>query len=115
MILLLSLLLSVQATTVTTTEAKSFIGREATVCGIVKSARWATGSNRKPTFLNLDKPYPQQLFTVVIFEENRSKFTPAPEEQFKEKSICVTGKIEAFRGTPEIVVTDPKQIVRRTQ
>jgi len=103
--------LFLQPAPLTTADAKTHIGEQATVCGLVKSARWASGSNRKPTFLNLDEPYPKQLFTVVIFEENRAKFTPAPEDQFKDKRICVTGKIEAFRGTPEIVVTAPSQIV----
>lgn len=50
------------------------------------------------------------MFTIVIFEENRSKFTPPPDEQFKDKNICVTGKIDQFRGTPQIVVTERKQV-----
>jgi len=37
-----------------------------------------------------------------------------PEDQFKDKRICVTGTIEEFRGTPEIVVTAPAQIVGAT-
>ena len=48
---------------------------------------------------------------MVIFEENRGKFTPAPEARFDKKRICVSGKIEDFRGTPEIVVSAPSQIV----
>ncbi|PYR93582.1 MAG: hypothetical protein DMF84_09275 [Acidobacteria bacterium] len=88
-----ALVLSFQLSNFTATEAKSFIGKEATVCGTVKSARYASNSNRKPTFLNLDKPYPRQLFTVVIFEDDRAKFSPPAEEQFKNKNICVTGKI----------------------
>jgi DNA/RNA endonuclease YhcR with UshA esterase domain len=103
--------LLVQPAQLTTADAKAHIGEQATVCGVVKSARWASSSNRKPTFLNLDEPYPKQAFTVVIFEENRGKFTPAPEDRFKDKRICVSGKIEEFRGTPEIVVTAPAQIV----
>ena len=110
MLALALVLVLVQAPALTTAEAKSHIGQQATVCGTVKTARWASASNRKPTFLNLDEPYPKQLFTVVIFEEHRSKFSPPPEEQFKDKAICVTGKIEDFRGLPEIVVTEPKQI-----
>jgi DNA/RNA endonuclease YhcR with UshA esterase domain len=111
---LLAGMLSLQPPQLTTADAKSHVGEQATVCGSVKSARWASSSNRKPTFLNLDEPYPKQVFTVVIFEENRGKFTPAPEDQFKDKRICVTGKIEEFRGTPEIVVTAPSQIVETT-
>lgn len=104
------LILLLQPAPLTAAEAKSHIGDHATVCGLVKSARWASNSNRRPTFLNLDEAYPKQAFTVVIFEENRGKFAPAPEEQFKNKRICVTGRIEEFRGTPEIVVTAPAQI-----
>jgi len=108
--LLASTLVLLQPAQLTTAEAKAHVGQQATVCGTVKSARWATNSNRKPTFLNLDEAYPKQLFTVVIFEENRGKFTPPPEDQFKDKRICVTGRIEEFRGAPEIVVTAPAQI-----
>lgn len=108
---LLASALLLQPAPLTTADAKGHIGEQATVCGLVKSARWASNSNRKPTFLNLDEAYPRQTFTVVIFEEHRSAFTPPPEDQFKDKRICVTGKIEEFRGTPEIVVTVPSQIV----
>jgi DNA/RNA endonuclease YhcR with UshA esterase domain len=108
---LLAYTLLLQPAPLTAAEAKAHIGEQATVCGLVKTARWASSSNRKPTFLNLDEAYPKQAFTVVIFEENRGKFTPAPEDQFKDKRICVSGKIEDFRGTPEIVVTAPAQIV----
>ena len=108
---LLAYTLFLQPAPLTTAEARAHIGEQATVCGLVRSARWASNSNRRPTFLNLDAAYPKQLFTVVIFEENRGKFTPAPETQFDRKRICVTGKIEDFRGTPEIVVSMPVQIV----
>ena len=110
LIALLASSLLIQTAPLTTADAKAHIGEQATVCGLVKSARWASNSNRKPTFLNLDEAYPKQVFTVVIFEEHRGKFTPAPEDQFKDKRVCVTGKIEDFRGTPEIVVTAPSQI-----
>ena len=108
---LLAYTLFLQPAPLTTAEARAHIGEQATVCGLVRSARWASNSNRRPTFLNLDEAYPKQLFTVVIFEENRGKFTPPPETQFDKKRVCVSGKIEDFRGTPEIVVTAPSQIV----
>ena len=108
--LLLALTLLVQPPTITTAAAKDYIGKEARVCGAVKSARYASNSNRKPTFLNLDKPFPNPIFTAVIFEEHRSKFAQPPEQAFKDKDICVTGKIQEYNGSPEIVVTEPKQI-----
>jgi hypothetical protein len=93
----------------TATEAKEHIGDNATVCGDVVSTRYASSSKGQPTFLNLDKPYPNQIFTVVIWESNRIKFK-TPEEDYKYKKICVTGKITAYDGLPEIIADDPKQI-----
>lgn len=93
----------------TAAEAKRHFGETATVCGEVVSASFAESSQGHPTFLNLDKPYPKQIFTVVIWDENRSKFGK-PEEDYKAKQICVSGKITAYAGLPEIVVSDPKQI-----
>jgi DNA/RNA endonuclease YhcR with UshA esterase domain len=90
-------------------EAKDHFGETATVCGEVVSARYAASSKGEPTFLNLDKPYPSQIFTVVIWGENRSKFGK-PEEDYKGKRICVSGKISAYAGSPEIIATEPKQI-----
>jgi hypothetical protein len=57
-----------------TSEAKEHYGVTATVCGEVVSTRYATSTKGQPTFLNLDKPYPNQVFTIVIWGNNRSKF-----------------------------------------
>ena len=91
------------------TEAKNHIGQQATVCGKVASARYAATSRGKPTFLNLDKPYPSQVFTVLIWGENREKFG-TPEEKYRDKQVCVTGTIAEYRKAPEIVVSDPQSI-----
>jgi DNA/RNA endonuclease YhcR with UshA esterase domain len=114
--LLLGLLLAVILATpaaaqkkLTAAEAKDHVGETATVCGSVVSTRYATGTKGQPTFLNLDKPYPNQVFTVLIWGENRSKFG-APESEYKGKQICVTGKIAVYKGAPEIVVNDPQQM-----
>jgi hypothetical protein len=93
----------------TPAEAKEHFGETATVCGDVVSTRYAATTKGQPTFLNLDKPYPNQIFTIVIWGNNRSKFG-TPEDDYKGKRICVSGKITAYAGLPEIVVDDPKQI-----
>lgn len=59
--------------------------------------------------MNLDKPFPDQVFTVVIWGRNRTKFG-APEKTFSKKEICVTGKIESYRGVPQIEASNPNQI-----
>ncbi len=90
-------------------EAKNHIGEEATVCGNVASTRYASSTRGQPTFLNLEKPYPNQIFTVVIWGRNRAKFGN-PEIEYRAKRICVTGKIEDYRGVPEIEAKAPGQI-----
>lgn len=100
---------SLPQTTLSTSEVASHIGEKVTVCGKVVDARYASSSRGRPTFLNLDKPYPNQVFTVVIWGEDRDKFGE-PEEKYRDKRICITGIISSYRGVPQIQVTDPKQI-----
>lgn len=95
--------------TLTATEAKAHIGEQATVCGKVVSTRSAESSRGSPIFLNFDQPYPDQIFTLVISGNDRSKFDE-PETRYRGKRICVTGKITAFKGVPEVVASEPSQI-----
>jgi DNA/RNA endonuclease YhcR with UshA esterase domain len=90
-------------------EAKDHIGETATVCGNVVSTRYAASTRGQPTFLNLDKPYPSQIFTVLIWGSNRSKFG-TPESDYKGKRICVSGKITEYRNVPQISAESPQQI-----
>src|SRR5271169_198929 len=107
--LLLATLLAQAQKTLTATEAKDHIGEKATVCGKVVSTRWAESSRGSPTFLNFDEPYPDQVFTLVIWGSDRSRFSE-PETTYRGKRVCVTGKISAFKGVPEVVATEPSQI-----
>ena len=92
-------------------QAIKYVGKKATVCGTVASATYASRTKGKPTFLNLDEPYPRQIFTVVIWGKNRDDFKDAPESMYRDKRICVTGLVESYKGKPEIMVSVPDQIV----
>ena len=96
-------------------DAHKFIGMEKTVCGTVANATYAVRTKGRPTFLNLDQPYPTQIFTVLIWGSDRNKFQNPPETFFRRKRICVTGIIEDFRGKPEIIVRSPDQIIVKPQ
>ena len=93
----------------TTAEARDHVGEKSTVCGDVVGAHYAASTRGSPTFINLDKPYPNQVFTALIWGSDRRKFGD-PEEAYKGRHICVTGKISDYKGVPEIVVSDPSQI-----
>jgi DNA/RNA endonuclease YhcR with UshA esterase domain len=97
------------AATITPEEAAAHVGETATVCGIVASARYAERSRGEPTFLNLGRPCPDQLFTALIWGSERAKFRE-PERTLQGKRICVTGAIRLYRGTPEVILSDPAQL-----
>lgn len=97
--------------TIQWSDAVNHIGEKTTVCGSVIGVTYASSSNGKPTFINIGKNYPESgRFTALIWGENRSKFSPTPENQYKGKTVCVYGLIELYNGCAEIIVTSPSQI-----
>ena len=90
-------------------DAAHHVGETATVCGIVASGKFDSDLKSQPTFLDFERPYPDQVFTVVIFGADRSKFG-TPETSLRGKHLCVTGKIQDRSGLPEIILNDPKQL-----
>jgi hypothetical protein len=84
-------------------QASEHVGERATVCGIVVS-KTASQANGKPTFINLDHPFPNPTFTVVVFESDAPQAGDLPASG----NLCVTGTIALYRGTPQIVVHDAK-------
>ena len=103
-----------QTNKITAREAKDHVGEVQTVCGKVASTHFASGSKGQPTFLNLDEPYPKEVFTILIWGSDRAKFG-TPETKYRDAKVCATGKITSYRGTPEIVATETSQIVQRNE
>ncbi|WP_461453489.1 hypothetical protein [Mucilaginibacter sp.] len=89
-------------------EVAQHINENVTVCGKVFGTKLLDGPNI--TFLDMGAAHPNQLLTVVIKSEDRSKFTGKPEDDYKDKNVCVTGTIIEFKGKPEIVLSDPANI-----
>jgi hypothetical protein len=56
--------INAQTKRVTPAEAKDHVGERATICGKVVSANYSSRSKGQPTFLNLDEPCPEQVFTI---------------------------------------------------
>ena len=92
--------LSVQSQILTPAQAKDHVGETATVCGTIAGETTATGSRGTPTFINLDEPYPHQVFTVLIWGSDKAAVGKFPETG----RVCVKGPITLYRGVPEIVV-----------
>jgi hypothetical protein len=85
------------------------VGESATVCGTVASARYAAKSKGAPTFLNLGKPYPQHVFTTIIWGRQRSQFSYKLEE-LQGRHVCITGTVKVHNNIAEIEVSNPAQI-----
>jgi len=92
-------------------KAINFVGKAVTVCGTVKSV-YRTDYNR--IFLNFERPYPNQLFTVMVEEDYAAYFDRffgyGWENKLVEKWVCVSGIVTLYRGVPQITPTSPEQL-----
>jgi endonuclease G len=89
-------------------QAKYNIGTKSTVCGTVVSTKYSEKSGA--TFLNLDKKFPNQIFSATIWKDNRANFSYIPEVELKNRKVCITGKIENNKGTPTMNISNEKSI-----
>jgi endonuclease G len=95
---------------INTTGAIKFIGKDACVCGRVVSTKYKENGSTNPTYINLDKKFPEQIFTLMIYGGDRKNFSYKPEEFLQGKMICIKGKISEYRGTPQIIAGKEKQV-----
>ena len=90
--------------------ARKAVGTYATIKGRVAGAKYASWSNGSPTFVDLGVAYPSaRRFTIVIWGENRARFG-APENRYRNRTLCVRGYVDTYNGIPEIEATTPTQI-----
>jgi len=80
-----------------------------TVEGDIVRTYYARDSKGQPTFLNFHDPY-EGYFVAVIWGDDRVKFPPNPESYYLYKKVRIKGKIEIYKGDPEIILRQPSQI-----
>ncbi|MDY0160762.1 MAG: DNA/RNA non-specific endonuclease [Bacteroidales bacterium] len=92
-----------------TVEAVLFVDKneKITVCGTVVSTH---KSNKGNVFLNLDKSFPNQIFSVTIWNRDLINFSYQPEIFLLNKKICVTGTISSYQGVPGTYVNNEKRL-----
>ena len=91
-------------TTIPLEDVGKHLGDSVTVCGKVSGGRFLETAKNTPTFINLGQAFPNHSLTIVIWSDVRKQFETASEVLFKDKEICVTGRIELFRERPQIVL-----------
>ena len=103
----LSIALFAQAsTTIPDTEAEKHVGQDVTIEGVVTAV---TTSRKGNTFINFGGVYPNQTFTGWI-PAGTPLATDASIPTLQGKKIKITGRIELYRGKPEIRVLSKSQI-----
>ncbi|MCB9361583.1 MAG: DNA/RNA non-specific endonuclease [Flavobacteriales bacterium] len=86
-----------------TVQAKNYMGngKKITVKGTVVNARETKNGH---LFFNLDKNYPNQIFTVAIWKQNIKNFSYNPLVEWMNKKITISGKIADFDGVPTMIL-----------
>ena len=101
---------SIAQQTIKPEEATKHIGDSVIICGKIYGGIFLESVTNKPTFLNMGAVYPNQLVTIVIWGNIRKQFSYKPEEKLKNKMVCISGKVEVFKGKPQIVITKAAQL-----
>ncbi len=95
--------------TISAKEADKHINEYATVSGKVFKV---FVSKKGTIFLNIDGEYPNQPFSGVIFSDKVSQFNGGIKEitAYEDKNVLISGKIQEYKGKPEIIITSTSQI-----
>jgi len=91
------------AVTIEAKDAEAHVGENVVVRAKVYGFKAMEGL----TLVNVGAAYPNQLFTVVLRGDAANLAS-----EIDGKVIRVTGKVEMYKGKAEIVVRDPKMIVK---
>jgi hypothetical protein len=95
-----------QGQTITAAQAREHDGETATVCGVAQNEHTAETTRGKPTFIDLDSAFPYQIFSILVWDEDRPNVGELPHTGSK---VCVTGLIIYYHGVPRITVKNSAQ------
>ena len=90
--------------TIGTAQAAANIGKQVTVTGVVAQVSFRPSL----VFLNFDKPFPSNLFTVIIRNKSTNEFESL--SALKGKSVSVEGKVIDYNGKAEMELTRKTQL-----
>ena len=85
-------------------DASKYIGEYRKVCGqVVQIKEFSKG-----IYLNFGNNYPRQNLTAVVWSSDISNFGNL--NQYVGNSICISGEITSYRGTPQIELSNLEQV-----
>lgn len=95
-------------------DAKDHVGEVQTVQGVVVDTSYRLDIDGQPTFLNFCDPYPNHCFTALLWGKHRQEFVTflggEPEVLLAQREVCLSGRIERYKGKPQIILTQCSQL-----
>lgn len=83
------------------------INKQTIVCGNVVSSKISRSGH---LWLNLDKPFPNQEFSIFIRDKDLTNFTYMPGKFLLNKNVCFEGKVKLMNNTPIIELAKENRI-----
>jgi hypothetical protein len=103
--------------TITAEMASTRIDEEVIIKGKVVTTFFAEFSTGKPTFLNLEKPFPDNPIVIIIFEEEL-EYLGINAHDYKDKTVIVKGivhqykdEVKPFKYKPSITIYSKDQLI----
>jgi endonuclease G len=92
---------------INTYQVENFVGdsKNRTVCGTTVSIK---KHEKGHVFINLDKKFPNQIFSVSIFKSSLKNFSYEPDIYLVNKKVCFTGKINEYNGNASMIIENEK-------
>lgn len=94
--------------TISTSQAKDFVGEYKYIKGDVQQI--TTAKKSEITYINFDGMYPNQTFTAVIFKDKKDLFDLMIFR--KSDYVVIYGLIELYKEKPQIILKEASQLVR---
>ena len=82
-------------------------GKNVEVCGTVVGTHKSKKGN---VFINLDKQFPNPVFTLTIWSRASENFSYQPDVELQTKRVCAYGKVTKGSKSLEMNITSEKQI-----
>jgi hypothetical protein len=85
------------------------MGKKVKICDKIYGS-YITKGDSPVILLNVGADFPDNPFTLVVYQKDRKNFNYDPSEFLVGKNFCTTGKIVEFKGKPQIVLNSEKDI-----
>ena len=107
---------------IASSKASKHLGDEGTVRGTITEYQYNSDSDGKPYTLLFNNPgfakseppiselKASEAFKLVILEDVRENFPPNFAAEYTGNTVCATGMIVDFEGSPAISINEPKQV-----